>query len=606
MYKKGGLAHFETGGSTDDADENQAPVYTKPVKSASKSGLQFPTPTGDIPLSKGVLDAMERMYQERQADYGGFMEGMKDAYAWWSGDIEGPQKALSRRAQEREQQSSNLFNLRTQIAQGKAAQERENQARDTFLGIVGSGGGAGGVGTGGAGGGFTYGGVPISQGDASRLMQIGQTKGFTTALNELSSLVGDIEKGARGFANQPGAYDTTKATVIIRDEKGKQLGTEQVSPLVIRRLQEAGISEPTFAQLDQARMNALPRASQRPMPAPPSDAAPKPIQGAAPAPQAPKAVATPPAPSMAPPAPSMAPPAPSMAPPAPAPAQGMAKPPMPAPAPVPAQMAPTTPPAPAPAPAPARAPAAPMQAMARPRKTTGDIARENEIKQKQAVGTVEQEVKMDAARTEKIIERGQAADARIQQATGMINLLKNNERAFGLGAVPGITGATIAITEKGITLPIVGTARAEGFSDALASLQSSPREQEARKKFDALASNIAAEYRKDLYSGTGPISDSESKAAQVATGLEGTKQTMLGNLMFARLHQERAIVQKKRYEALLNWRDRNPTTPLREFEKTEDYKRPAREMDANIREAFPNIFGSGTGEKPSLSSFRRK
>lgn len=592
MYKKGGLAHFETGGSTDDADENQAPVYTKPVKSASKSGLQFPTPTGDIPLSKGVLDAMERMYQERQADYGGFMEGMKDAYAWWSGDIEGPQKALSRRAQEREQQSSNLFNLRTQIAQGKAAQERENQARDTFLGIIGSGGGAGGVGTGGAGGGFTYGGVPISQGDASRLMQIGQTKGFTTALNELSSLVGDIEKGARGFANQPGAYDTTKATVIIRDEKGKQLGTEQVSPLVIRRLQEAGISEPTFAQLDQARMNALPRTSQRPMPAPPSDAAPKPIQGAAPAPKAPGA--------------ATAPPAPSMAPPAPAPAQGMAKPPMPAPAPVPAQMAPTTPPAPAPAPAPARAPVAPMQAMAGPRKTTGDIARETEIGQKRSLGTVEQDVKMEGARAEKIIDRGQAADARIQQTTGMINLLKNNERAFGLGAVPGITGATIAITEKGITLPIVGTARAEGFSDALASLQSSPREQEARKKFDALASNIAAEYRKDLYSGTGPISDSESKAAQVATGLEGTKQSMLGNLMFARLHQERAMVQKKRYEAYTDWKTRNPTGSLLQFERTEAYKKPAREMDANIREAFPNIFGSGTGEKPSLSSFRRK
>lgn len=593
MYKKGGLTHFETGGSTDDADENQAPVYTKPVKSASKSGLQFPTPTGDIPLSKGVLDSMERMYQERQADYGGFMEGMKDAYAWWSGDIEGPQKALSRRAQEREQQSSNLFNLRTQIAQGKAAQERENQARDTFLSIVGSGGGAAGVGSGaGGGGGFTYGGVPISQGDASRLMQIGQTKGFTTALNELSSLVGDIEKGSRGFANQPGAYDTTKATVIIRDERGKQLGTEQVSPLVIRRLQEAGISEPTFAQLDQARMNALPKTSQRPMPAPPSDAAPKPIQGAAPAPQAPSAAA--------------APPAPSMSPPAPAPVQGMAKPPMPAPAPVPAQMAPTTPPAPAPAPAPARAPVAPMQAMAGPRKTTGDIARETEIGQKRSLGTVEQDVKMEGARAEKIIDRGQAADARIQQTTGMINLLKNNERAFGLGAVPGITGATIAITEKGITLPIVGTARAEGFSDALASLQSSPREQEARKKFDALASNIAAEYRKDLYSGTGPISDSESKAAQVATGLEGTKQSMLGNLMFARLHQERAMMQKKRYEALLDWRERNPTTPLRIFEQSEAYKRPAREMDANIREAFPNIFGSGTGEKPSLSSFRRK
>jgi hypothetical protein len=214
---------------------------------------------------------------------------------------------------------------------------------------------------------------------------------------------------------------------------------------------------------------------------------------------------------------------------------------------------------------------------------------------------------MEGDRATKLIDRGQAADTKIQQTTAMINLLKNNEKAFGIGAVPGIAGATIAITDKGITLPIVGTARAEGFADALASIKSTPQQQADRKIFDSLAANIAAEYRKDLYGGTGPISDTETNAAKVAAGLEGTKQSMLGNLMFARLHQERAMVQKKRYEAYTNWKSRNPTGSLLQFEMTEDYKRPAREMDANIREAFPNIFGSASAaQKPSLSSFRRK
>ena len=80
MYKKGGLTHFETGGSTTDAavEESIAPLTKAARAPTSKAGYQFPTISGDVPLDKNVLSAMEELYQNRQAEYGAFRESIQD------------------------------------------------------------------------------------------------------------------------------------------------------------------------------------------------------------------------------------------------------------------------------------------------------------------------------------------------------------------------------------------------------------------------------------------------------------------------------------------------------------------------------------------------
>jgi hypothetical protein len=129
-----GLAYLQEGGEAEDA--SQTNVQIKP---AASKGL--PSLANNLMAGPGVLSAMEQLYQTRLANQGGFTEGMKDAAAWWSGGVEGPTAALSRRGTERRAQEENLFQLQAQIAQFRAAQEaqkRFEQRRASELGLGGS------------------------------------------------------------------------------------------------------------------------------------------------------------------------------------------------------------------------------------------------------------------------------------------------------------------------------------------------------------------------------------------------------------------------------------------------------------------------------------
>ena len=77
------------------------------------------TPTGVDPA---LLENMQKLIAEREAQKGSFLESMKDANAWWSGGVAGPGEALRARAKEREEQEATTFGMKSQIAQYKAQQ----------------------------------------------------------------------------------------------------------------------------------------------------------------------------------------------------------------------------------------------------------------------------------------------------------------------------------------------------------------------------------------------------------------------------------------------------------------------------------------------------
>lgn len=131
-----GLSYFDEGGSSGSEDVT---LQTKPTAGRGRYGL--PTLATNVPVNAGVLSSMEQLYQDKLAQQQGFMEGMKDAAAWWSGGIEGPGAGLSRRTREREEQAANLFQLQTQIAQYKAAQEAQKRFEQRRTGELGLGGG---------------------------------------------------------------------------------------------------------------------------------------------------------------------------------------------------------------------------------------------------------------------------------------------------------------------------------------------------------------------------------------------------------------------------------------------------------------------------------
>ena len=115
----------------DTSTEKQAPLSAKAA--ASKF---LPTPTGPgTGVTPELLENMQKMIAEREAQRNSFMENLKDATAWWSGGVQGPGEALSRRAKEREEQALTTFGMKRDLAQYKVAQDQaQNLQRQLFGG----------------------------------------------------------------------------------------------------------------------------------------------------------------------------------------------------------------------------------------------------------------------------------------------------------------------------------------------------------------------------------------------------------------------------------------------------------------------------------------
>ena len=125
------IKHFEGGGETGEEATAAAPLTAKSV--VAKGPYALPTPTGNVGVPQSLLENMQKLITEREMQKDSFMERMKDANAWWSGGVAGPGEALRARQAEREGQAATTFGMKSQLAQHKAAQEREaNLATQLF------------------------------------------------------------------------------------------------------------------------------------------------------------------------------------------------------------------------------------------------------------------------------------------------------------------------------------------------------------------------------------------------------------------------------------------------------------------------------------------
>ena len=137
---------------------------------ASKTGL---TPLGNITVSptqtNELLANMQQMIQQRAGVdpnslvfsggpvHNTIMNSFKDMAAWASGGAKGPTEGLALRDAEKAREAKDLFEMRTQMAAYKAAQEQAKATSDRIAANLKPGT----AGAGGAGAGMTYGGIPV-------------------------------------------------------------------------------------------------------------------------------------------------------------------------------------------------------------------------------------------------------------------------------------------------------------------------------------------------------------------------------------------------------------------------------------------------------------
>jgi hypothetical protein len=126
--------------------ETTETIVTPQVKpTVSKSKYALPAPTGTVALDPSILQSMQEIIAQKEAKRNSFSEGLRDVMAYdvgYRGDLN---KSLRERTAEKESDVADIFQMKNQIAQYKAAQENQRAfeaRRNKELGIDGGAAGA--------------------------------------------------------------------------------------------------------------------------------------------------------------------------------------------------------------------------------------------------------------------------------------------------------------------------------------------------------------------------------------------------------------------------------------------------------------------------------
>jgi hypothetical protein len=214
------------------------PVVTAQTKAvAPKNKYALPAPTGTVGLDPSILESMQQIINQKEAKRTSFMEGLKDVMAYdvgFRGDIN---KSVRERAAEKEGNVADIFQMKTQIAQQKAAQEQaQRQARS--LSNIATGQPATGAGTvGDVGGADGTAAVPASvRAEINRRLQGNDLAGAQKTYDDWFKT--QTEETIK-METSPGAYEKK---VEMEDADGK---TFFVDALTARQMRIAGTAKPT-------------------------------------------------------------------------------------------------------------------------------------------------------------------------------------------------------------------------------------------------------------------------------------------------------------------------------------------------------------------------
>jgi hypothetical protein len=134
------MAGLDNVTQTETTEESTVTPQVTPSAAPKGSKYALPTVKGTVGLDSSILQQMQNIIAEKEAKRNSFGEGLRDVMAFdvgYRGDLS---KGLRERAAEKEQGSADIFNMKSQIAQYKAAQENQKAfeaRRNKELGLGG-------------------------------------------------------------------------------------------------------------------------------------------------------------------------------------------------------------------------------------------------------------------------------------------------------------------------------------------------------------------------------------------------------------------------------------------------------------------------------------
>jgi len=264
-----------------DTPEPAAPLPTGKT-AAPKGPYALPTGGSLTGVDPSLLENMQKLIAEREAQKGSFLESLKDANAWWSGGAAGPGAALSARAKDREEQEATTFGMKSQIAQYKAQQALAQRTQQDVLGALGGGAPGAPGGAPGAGGGF---GTQIDPAIANQIRDLAATdpaaarKLLQDHTKKMAEYTAQARMNPEAYKKNievrtPNGFDTVSLMDILNNpqkyiptEKGAaqvQSQTGGVTPENIRTVESGGRPDAVSPKGAQGVMQVMPNTQTNP------------------------------------------------------------------------------------------------------------------------------------------------------------------------------------------------------------------------------------------------------------------------------------------------------------------------------------------------------
>jgi hypothetical protein len=511
--------------------------------------------------NQGILEDMQKLYDQKLAEKNYFMQDLADASAWWSGGAAGPSAGLAQRAQTRALQSKQLEDLQAQLSQGKVNLAQLGEA-NTSMGEPKAS--LSGLPTGGAQaptGEYTIRGVPvpvqvfkayqayIKQGNLAKANEVfdsyakeetkfltapatykqdeyfdeasGQMKrktpmevrgGAVPISTARSALVSNAEAPSAPVANAPSAPIAqapapTDNRDIYRFENLSDAAKERLNNYAKTEL---GLQGDAMKRADASELfNKMPMDQRKTA-----------FMKAGETPVTTQATA-------------------------------------------PTQMAAT----------------APTQTAGGAPKTYSQYLTEQAGEKSYTEKAGAEAGKAAGARQGSFESSAVDAGKNLSTANVMLNILDKTPEAIGLGYKNRALGTVIEgvklLTGKDIE-PLAR--RASLSTEAI----------EAGNKFDALAEQNSLKFRQDIFKGTGAISDFETKLSEKAAGLS-KDNSVEANRFFATIAAESYRTLDKLGVEWQKFQKANPGAGFAKFEQSEAWKSATAERDARLKKHFPDM-----------------
>jgi hypothetical protein len=125
------------------------PVVTGKALAGKNSAYGLPIAGAPTSIEPGLLENMQRLIDEREAQKNSMASALQYASAWGSGGVQGPGAMLLQQQKQREEEDATTFGMKSQLSQARMAQQQaQNDA--AFVKNALGGGEGGGFGTAGA------------------------------------------------------------------------------------------------------------------------------------------------------------------------------------------------------------------------------------------------------------------------------------------------------------------------------------------------------------------------------------------------------------------------------------------------------------------------